>query len=168
MKTYTPFYKQIDIKPSRYEGRNGVMNLTGVSVTSVNIGTGIRLNPVNSKGVADNTWLDIPKEDVPALIALLQESIGQTPAQADNGSRTYVVMTSTDECLDTQILKTDRDLSDFTGRHSEMSIEAEEVAFEEGLKEILHGLGMSYDIGYSILDFIAISEIQSTPAPASN
>lgn len=81
MKTYTPFYKQIDIKPSRYEGRNGVMNLTGVSVASVNIGTGIRLNPVNSKGVADNTWLDIPKEDIPALIALLQESIGQTGPQ---------------------------------------------------------------------------------------
>lgn len=157
--TFTP--------PGAYSGRNGYTNLHGVDVFTTADDTRVFMSPINSRGPAASTFMEFHKEDVPALIALLQESIGQTSGTACNGERNYVVMTSIDEHLDTKILTTKEDLSSLTGRHTETSIAEEGKEFENRLTEVLDSVGMTYDLGYSLLDFIAIDEVEYTPTAAA-
>ena len=70
----------------KYNGRNGNAPMTGIEVADIEevcfVGSdALRFIPTNTRGPANSTWFDIPKEDIPALIALLQESIGQTGPQ---------------------------------------------------------------------------------------
>lgn len=58
-----------------YQGRNGLGILKGVEVESQQDDANITLYAINSRAGTAACYLDIPKEDVPELIKLLQLSI---------------------------------------------------------------------------------------------
>lgn len=64
-----------------YGGRNGIAKLTGLHLF-MDSKDNLNIFPLNTKGGSTKTFLEIPKEDIPAMIAALQESIGQTPGTA--------------------------------------------------------------------------------------
>ena len=73
-------------KQTLYGGRNGIAKLTGLHLF-MDSKDNLNIFPLNTRGGSTKTFLEIPKEDVPALIAILQESIGQTSATANNGKK---------------------------------------------------------------------------------
>lgn len=52
-----------------FQGRNGTFKASGVVVNSME--KHVRLTPLTSKGTVGNAFLEIPKESIPELLALL-------------------------------------------------------------------------------------------------
>jgi len=69
--------KQIQFsKTGNYNGRNGYAQMKGIEVmTGTKDGHHVMLAPINSKAVAQSTWMEIHIDDIPALIETLRESI---------------------------------------------------------------------------------------------
>ena len=64
----------IDFKNnSTFLGRNGVFKSQGLSV--INYGEIVKLNPITSKNEFGRCFINIPKSEIPALIAKLQSLI---------------------------------------------------------------------------------------------
>ena len=62
-------------KETTFLGRNGVFKATGVELTKSVTGEGhsvIVIEPITSRGVCGRSNIEVPTEDIPALIAKLQ------------------------------------------------------------------------------------------------
>jgi len=53
-------------------GRNGLVKMAGIEVSSASHRDYITLFPVSTRGVSDSAWLEIPKEHLQELIDELQ------------------------------------------------------------------------------------------------
>lgn len=56
--------------PTTYRGRNGIGTQVGIELA--NIRGALQILPVNTKGVSDAAWLEVPAENVPDYIAGLK------------------------------------------------------------------------------------------------
>lgn len=65
-------------RQTNFTGRNGYMKCGGIEVMGFDHKSMVQVAPITSKGAVGRCDIEIPLEDVPALIAALQEIAGQT------------------------------------------------------------------------------------------
>lgn len=74
--------KQIKFtQPGCFSGRNSYTNMHGIEVFNTSDDTRVFVTPITSRGPAVSTFLEFHRKDIPALITLLQEAIGETEPQ---------------------------------------------------------------------------------------
>jgi len=103
-----------------YNGRNGNAPMYGAEImeTETVEGNNIMLSPINSRAAASSTWYEIPREDLPQLVAelALLLPIKEQP-------RTYALTVIDGDGNDkTSLFTTNEDLSMFTGNYTDVSV----------------------------------------------